>query len=76
MDELTDEQIRDRVPIQRFTKYFIEQTQKQLAGEGATEEEIEKYGVADLIFAFNNGKMMKLLIKRAGYLSKTKFEKA
>ena len=32
--------------------------------------------MADITFAFNNGKMLKYLIKRAQYLSKTEFTKA
>ena len=35
-----------------------------------------KYEVADLVFAFNNGEMLKLLIKRAGKLNGANFEAA
>ena len=35
-----------------------------------------RYGVADLVFAFNNGEMLKLLIKRASCLNSAKFDKA
>ena len=66
----------DQVPIRRFSRYFSWHTQKQLAREGASEDEIAKYGVADLVFAFNNGEMLKLLIKRASHLNGGKFKKA
>lgn len=37
---------------------------------------VAKYRVADVTFAFNNGKMLKYLAKRAQYLSKTEILKA
>ena len=67
-EELTKDEARERVPIQRFARYFMNETKRQLGGE--------QYRVADLIFTFNNGEMLQLLRKRAQYLSDAKFHKA
>jgi len=67
------------VPINRFADYFATEMQKQLAtsADGTiSEAEMEKYRIADLVFAFNNGVMLRLLKKRASLLNNAKFEKA
>ena len=64
---------RDRVPIRRFKTYLIKMIEQALMNEGLTEEQSR---VADIVFAFNNHKMLELLQKRYKYLCDAKFEKA
>lgn len=65
------------MPINRFARYFNRETHRQLAEhKSGTAEELAECEVADNVFAFNNGEMLKLLKKRASHLNSAKFDKA
>ena len=61
--------------MHRFTKFLIEQTQKKLA-EDTDPSSLQDATIADVVYAFNNRDMLKLLAKRAKYLQMANFDKA
>ena len=72
---LSDDARRNNVPIRRFKQYLIENIQKNLQDNDRTLSKKDTK-VADIVFAFNNTVMLRLLKKRYKYLCKAKFDKA
>ena len=64
------------MPIKRFKAYLIDQLQKNLEENEVTQLSRERSKIADIVFAFDNRKMLVLLNKRYKYLCSAKFEKA
>ena len=64
------------MPIKRFKTYLIDQLQKNLEETEVTQLSRERSKIADIVFAFDNRKMLVLLNKRYKYLCSAKFEKA
>ena len=64
------------MPIKRFKTYLIDQLQKNLEENEVTQLSRERSKIADIVFAFDNRKMLVLLNKRYKYLCSAKFEKA
>ena len=75
LDMLSDDARRNYVPIRRFKEYLTEKIQKNLQERDHTLSKKDTQ-VADIVFAFDNSVMLRLLKKRYEYLCKAKFEKA
>ena len=75
LDVLSDDARRNYVPIRRFKDYLTENIQKNLQERDHTLSKKDTQ-VADIVFAFDNSVMLRLLKKRYEYLCKAKFDKA
>lgn len=70
-EHLSDPEERRRwnVPIRKFKRFLIDQLESNLADKDTNEQG----KVADIAFSFNNREMLKLLQKRANYLTRGKY---
>ena len=71
-----DSGFRELVPIRRFKSYLTEKIQMSLQENPETRLSAEKSQIADIVFAFNNKQMLKLLTKRYTQLVKADFNAA
>ena len=63
LDVLSDDVRRNNVPIRRFKQYLIENIQRNLQKSNPSLSKKDTQ-VADIVFAFNNSVMLRLLKKR------------
>lgn len=74
MHESLADETYNQVEIRRVKKYLVDNIQKTLEEKCGLSFEESK--VADIVFAFNNRRMLELLIKRGKYLNNANMEKA
>ena len=71
-----DSNKREIVPIQIFKSYLTEKIQMNLQDNPETQLSVEQSQIADIVFAFDNKQMLKLLTKRYKCLLNANFKEA
>ena len=71
-----DSNKREIVPIQIFKSYLTEKIQMNLQDNPETQLSVEQSQIADIVFAFDNKEMLKLLTKRYKCLLNANFKEA